>query len=113
VAKYSGGTGTFGYVDSGNLNTARFSRPTGIVYDSGSGNLLIGDTNNHTVRKITIGSTTAATLAGLGQTSGSVDGSGSAAGFYQPGQLAYDSANTYVADAYNHTIRKIVTASGA
>ena len=47
------------------------------------------------------------TLAGSGQ-SGSADGSGSAAQFYYPDGLAVDgSGNVYVADCYNHTIRKI------
>ena len=43
---------------------------------------------------------------------GNVDGTGSAAWFYQPSAVAVDSSgNIYVADASNHTIRK-VTSSG-
>ena len=48
------------------------------------------------------------TLAGLAGRAGSADGSGSAARFNQPSGVATDSAgNVYVADFFNHTMRKI------
>jgi hypothetical protein len=51
------------------------------------------------------------TLAGQSRSSGSADGSGSAARFFSPADLAADAAgNVYVADANNHTIRKITPA---
>ena len=50
-------------------------------------------------------------LAGLAGTSGSTDGTGSAARFYNPIGIAVDSAdNIYVAEYSNHTIRKITSA---
>ena len=52
------------------------------------------------------------TLAGLAGSHGSADGTGSAARFYYPCGVAVDGSGTvYVADQYNHTIRK-VTPSG-
>ena len=52
------------------------------------------------------------TLAGLAGSSGSADGTGSAARFNSPSGVAVDSGgNVYVSDDYNHTIRK-VTAGG-
>ena len=48
------------------------------------------------------------TLAGLAGANGSADGTGSAARFSIPDGVAVDSAgNVYVADIFNHTIRKI------
>lgn len=47
----------------------------------------------------------------LGGTSGSADGTGSTARFYAPWGVAVDGTGTlYVADTYNHTIRKITPA---
>ena len=54
---------------------------------------------------------TVITFAGLSGSSGSADGSGSAARFADPSDVAIDSAgNLYVADTANHTIRKVTPA---
>jgi uncharacterized repeat protein (TIGR02543 family) len=51
------------------------------------------------------------TLAGLAGSSGSVDGTNSAARFYQPVSLAVDNAgNVFVADSWNSLIRKVTPA---
>jgi hypothetical protein len=51
------------------------------------------------------------TLAGTAGSSGTTDGTGSAAKFNYPHSVAVDSsANVYVADTFNHTIRKITVA---
>src|SRR6266516_6435754 len=56
-------------------SAARFSIPFGLGVDA-SGNLVVADTSNNTVRKITpAGGVT--TIAGLGGVAGSADGSGS------------------------------------
>ena len=68
------------------------------------GNVYVADTYNNSIRKITPagGMTTL-----VGGTSGSTDGTGSAAQFRGPTSVAVDSSdNVYVADYYNSMIRK-------
>ncbi|HXI11483.1 MAG TPA: NHL repeat-containing protein [Thermoanaerobaculia bacterium] len=97
--------------EDGTGSAARFSQPFGVATDS-SGNVYVADTNNHTIRKITPAGVVT-TLAGLAGSSGSADGTGSAARFNGPSGVATDSSgNVYVADFANRTIRK-VTPSGA
>jgi hypothetical protein len=51
------------------------------------------------------------TLAGQAGISGTADGTGSAAGFHDPADVAVDSAgNVYVADTDNQTVRRVTTA---
>jgi gliding motility-associated-like protein len=100
--------GANGPVD-GNLISARFGGPFGLVFDS-QGNLFISDYYGSTIRKIDkTGQVT--TFAGLADTPGQVDGIGSSARFTDPSYLAIDASdNIYVAD-YNSALRKI-TPSG-
>ena len=96
---------TPGAID-GPASAARLNYPQGVAVDS-AGNLYVAEGFNHTIRKVTpAGEVT--TLAGLAGTSGSANGTGSAARFNFPAGLAVDIVgNVYVADQYNSTIRKI------
>jgi hypothetical protein len=99
--------GTIGFTD-GTGAAASFNYPFGIAADA-AGNLYVGDYYNHAVRKVTPAGVVT-TLAGNG-TSGSADGTGSTASFYQPAGLTADgSGNVYVCDALNHKIRKVTQA---
>lgn len=105
------GSGIAGYVD-GPAMIAEFNYPRGIVTDQ-SGNLYVSDSWNHRVRKIDVNGAVS-TYAGGGNIFGvqSVsefkDGSDTSARFYTPCGLSIDAAgNIYVADAYNHRVRKI------
>jgi sugar lactone lactonase YvrE len=92
--------------DDGTGSSARFNEPNGVAVDS-VGNVYVGDTLNHTIRKITPDGVVS-TLAGLSGSFGATDGIGSAARFSSPQGVAVDTAgNVYVADDSNHRIRKI------
>jgi len=101
------GNGTAGYAD-GTVTTAMFHNPIGVAVD-GSGTVYVADGLNHCIRKITsAGEVT--TLAGSG-TAGFADGTGTAAQFNRPFGVAVDGSGTvYVADYFNHRIRKITAA---
>jgi sugar lactone lactonase YvrE len=105
---FAGLSGSLGSAN-GTGSAARFNRPLGVAVDTAD-NVYVADSSNHTIRKITPGGVVS-TLAGLAGLFGSADGTGAAARFYYPGGLAVDSAGiVYVADTYNHTIRKITPA---
>ncbi len=87
---------------------ASFNGPNGVAVD-GRGNVYVGDTLNHMIRKIDSAGVVT-TLAGS-TTSGRADGAGPAASFQYPRGVAVDDrGNVYVADYYNQMIRKITSA---
>lgn len=104
LAGYSGhgandGTGT----------AARFWDPAGVAVD-GAGNVYVADRANSTIRKVTA-SGVVTTLAGLAGHSGNADGTGNAARFDNPSDVAVDgTGNVYVANSGNRTIRKVTSA---
>ncbi|CAN0588930.1 unnamed protein product, partial [Ectocarpus sp. 12 AP-2014] len=97
------GSGIENFAD-GMGNAAEFNKPQGVAVDA-AGNVYVSDSQNHRIRKITpAGEVT--TLAG-NSTNGSADGTGTAAQFTSPRGVAVDAAgNVYVADTFNHLIRK-------
>jgi len=101
---FAGSAGTSGTNDG---NNALFNSPQGIAVDSSSGNIYVADTGNFTIRQITPDGFVS-TLAGSPGVSGSSNGTNSTARFYEPEALTVDRlGNIYVADTWNHTIRKV------
>src|SRR5205823_3531610 len=96
----------------GTGSAARFNSPAGVALDS-AGNTYVADTVNSTIRKITPAGVVT-TFAGLAGSTGSANGTGSAARFNFPSGVAVDRAGTgniYVGDTNNFTIRQITPAA--
>lgn len=109
VTTLAGAAGSPGAVE-GQGSAARFNEPSGIAV-GGDGALLVADSRNHAIRRVTLAGavTTVAGQLGVG---GAADGVGAAARFNYPGGLAVDGSGViWVADTRNCTIRR-VTAAG-
>ncbi|MEI6819984.1 MAG: hypothetical protein WCL19_10340, partial [Verrucomicrobiota bacterium] len=105
VTTLAGSAGSFGSADSKDA-APKFNYPGGVAVDS-SANVYVADTDNHAIRKITPAGVTS-TFAGLAGDYGSTDGGSDVAQFNFPSGIAVDGAGAvYVADTYNHSIRKI------
>jgi sugar lactone lactonase YvrE len=105
------GTRARGFSGDGGPGTkAKLNRPIGLAAD-GAGNLFIGDSRNHRVRRVN-GSGTITTAAGTGILGFSGEGgAATSAKLSFPWELGYDSGNLYIADSGNHRVRR-VDASG-
>jgi hypothetical protein len=104
------GNFTVGYSgDGGSATSAQLSRPQGLAVD-GAGNLFIADSNNHSIRKVSV-SGIITTVAGNGTSGSSGDGDpATSAQLSYPQGLAVDGAgNLFIAG--DNRIRK-VSASG-
>ncbi|MDP4150782.1 MAG: NHL repeat-containing protein [Bacteroidota bacterium] len=85
--------------------SAEFNFPTGLTVDR-SKNVYVVDANNNCIRMIDANGNVT-TLAG-DTARGFVDGTGTSARFATPEGITIDgNGNLYVADTYNHAIRKI------
>ncbi|HXE71468.1 MAG TPA: hypothetical protein VNO81_02315 [Candidatus Nitrosotenuis sp.] len=99
------GGGRPGYRDAVGLR-ARFDSPSALAVGQ-DGSVYVADTNNQVIRRIgPEGKVT--TLAGRPGRPGWADGQGSEALFHGPMGLALDAdGSLYVADFYNHRIRRV------
>lgn len=97
------GTAVAGYADGPMLN-AQFNNPINVCFDN-QGGLLVADFLNQRIRRIFNG--TVSTIAGSG-IDGYLDGPAGTARFNYPRGIDVDAnGNIYVADSWNHRIRKI------
>ncbi|MCW3121060.1 MAG: hypothetical protein JWQ38_552 [Flavipsychrobacter sp.] len=118
ITTYAGQVQSPGYTgDNGPATDANLNNPSDIITD-GSGNVIFADFINNVVRKIDA-SGVIHTIAGTGFGAGSAGGGNysgdggpaTAAELNGPFAIAMDkSGNLYVADGYNHVVRKINSA---
>jgi hypothetical protein len=102
------GNGSIGSHD-GTGAAAQFANPYNLAADTG-GTAYVADTFNYTIRKVTTAGVVT-TLAGLAGTSGTNDGTGSAARFKRIFGVAVDTNGIiYVGDTDNNTIRRVTPA---
>jgi sugar lactone lactonase YvrE len=95
--------------DGGPATAAQLGSPTGLAVDA-AGNIYIADGWNNRVRKVAAASGIITTFAGVGGVLGIGDGGpATLAALQAPSAIAFDGdGNAYVADTFNHRIRKIV-----
>ncbi|MBA3663048.1 MAG: T9SS type A sorting domain-containing protein [Bacteroidetes bacterium] len=104
------GTGVSGYSGDGAAATiATLNNPAAVAVDA-AGNIYIADASNNSIRKVNT-SGIISTLAGTGVAGYSGDGAAATlATLNGPIGVAVDAVgNVYIADEYNHRIRKINT----
>ena len=105
VTTFAGSPGDRGSTD-GTGAAARFYLPSGIAVGP-DGFVYVADSANNALRKISPAGVVS-TLAGSPGNFGTFDGPGSTALFDFPAGLAVDeSGMIFVADSYNHTIRRV------
>jgi hypothetical protein len=105
----AGASGTSGSADGTDV-VARFWAPAGITHDGTY--LYVTDAGNATIRRIDPTTGAVTTIAGTAGSTGSTDGTGSAARFFDPVGITTDGTNLYVAERGNNTVRKIVITTG-
>ncbi len=109
------GNGICGYTNGASA-VSQFYGPTGITTD-GASFVYVADTVNNNVRRVDVSTGETTLVAGGNFTlpqsgAGSTDGTHLNARFNWPFGIATDGTNLYVTDSRNHTIRKIVIATG-
>lgn len=103
---WAGQEGKNGYLD-GPIGQALFNKPGQMCVDS-EGNIILTDTENHCIRKITMSTGYVSTLAGTPQKSGYTNGTADKAQFKKPMGLCIDSDDVmYIGDSENRAIRRL------
>lgn len=93
-------------------NSAELGGLTGLASD-GAGNVFLAVSQGFSIRQLVTATGTTSTVAGRDQTWGAADGVRSDASFQGPTGIAGDGlGNLFVADTFNHALRKIVLATG-
>ena len=109
VTTIAGKRGQAGFKDGTGVN-ALLKAPIGITIMNSA--LYVSDTDNHVIRRIDKDSGETITVAGTASAAGNSDGIGISALFNYPFGLTNDGEFLYVADTFNHTIRRVEIQTG-
>ncbi|MCC7202780.1 MAG: hypothetical protein IT393_09015 [Nitrospirae bacterium] len=93
-----------GFLD-GPPGIGRFNSPAEIAIAGDY--IYVTDMNNNTIRSVNISTGEIETIAGAPSYTGATDDAGVNSRFSTPGGIAIDGNTLYVADTYNHLIRKV------
>jgi uncharacterized protein (TIGR03437 family) len=110
ITTFAGTNCCYGFAgDGGPANAAVLNHPVGLAFDS-AGNLFIGDSNNHRIRKVAPNGIIT-TVAGNGNPGFSGDGGPATnAELNEPFGIAFDPyGNLFIADSANNRIRVLMT----
>ncbi len=101
------GTGRPGFTgDGGPADSAQLNRPYGVTVDT-AGNLYIGDTYNHRVRRVDANGTIR-TVAGNGRKGAVETGDAATTELMAPRNLVFDAAgNLYISEFEGHRVRRV------
>jgi len=101
------GTGASGFSGDGDAATsATLYIPLGVAVDA-SGNVYINDLFNHRIRKVTASTGIISTVAGDGAADFTGDGGPATSAAISSYAVEADTENIYIADYFNHRIRKV------
>ena len=100
--------------DADGVDAAQFNDPYGVTISPDGSALFVADFWNHKIRRVEVATGAVTTVAGSGE-EGDEDGVGGAAQFACPAGVAVspDGSALFVADLWNHKIRRVEVATGA
>jgi DNA-binding beta-propeller fold protein YncE len=101
------GSANIGGTDDGKGAAAHFNLPTQLAADPNGSRIFLTDSNNDTIRMISVPDFVVKTIAGQAQTEGKADGPAAKSSFTRPRGIATDGKFVYVSDTGNNIIRKI------
>lgn len=101
------GTGAKGYGgDGGPARDASWNGPKGIAY-APDGSLYISDTENHVIRRVSLGDGVVSTVAGTGARGDGPDGDPLKCALARPHGVCVHNGVLYIGDSENHRIRAL------
>lgn len=102
------GTGEQGYTgDGGPALQATFNGPKGIAYSRTDNSLYIVDTENHVIRRMSLGSGLIETVLGTGEVGDGPDGDPLSCSLNRPHGVCVHRSVVYITDSDSHRIRAI------